>query len=287
MRGPDFVGVGAPRAGTSWLHEVLGRHPQLWLPPIKELHYFDEPDGTKRYYSYLRMRLISGFWIKRPLGLFDFHYFLGRRSDAWYCKLFAPAQRRGLIAGEITPAYSVVDDSALRRLWRLNPKTKLIYIMRDPVDRSWSAVVKKHHGRVRLGLPDLETAIRYAREEGIQKRSSYMESIAKFERVFAREQIFYGFFEDLSQNPGGFVAALLRFLGAEPGEIAALLPKTALNVAAAGRQPPEAFARALAADYFPWVEKLSERFDGPPRVWQSRYEAILGGSVAVDWEKRT
>jgi len=37
MTGPDFVGVGAPRSGTSWLYEVLSRHPALWLPPVKEL----------------------------------------------------------------------------------------------------------------------------------------------------------------------------------------------------------------------------------------------------------
>jgi hypothetical protein len=113
MMGPDFVGIGAPRSGTSWLYEVLARHPGLWLPPVKELHYFDEPLQTKRYYSYLRMRLISGFWIRRPLSRFDLQYFLGRRSDVWYCNLFAPARRRSLLTGEITPAYSTLEEPAL------------------------------------------------------------------------------------------------------------------------------------------------------------------------------
>jgi len=56
MMGPDFVGVGAPRSGTSWIYEVLSRHSALWLPPVKEPHYFDEPVSSKRYYGYLRMR---------------------------------------------------------------------------------------------------------------------------------------------------------------------------------------------------------------------------------------
>ena len=40
---PDFLGIGAQKAGTTWLALNLGVHPQVWLPPIKELHYFDRP----------------------------------------------------------------------------------------------------------------------------------------------------------------------------------------------------------------------------------------------------
>ena len=42
-RGPDFLVIGAQRAGTTWLHRVLSEHPALWLTPVKELHYFDKP----------------------------------------------------------------------------------------------------------------------------------------------------------------------------------------------------------------------------------------------------
>ena len=38
---PDFLGIGAQKAGTTWLHENLRRHPELFLPEEKELHYFD------------------------------------------------------------------------------------------------------------------------------------------------------------------------------------------------------------------------------------------------------
>src|SRR5438132_13721254 len=39
---PDFLCVGAQKAGTSWLYRQLERHPDFWMPPVKELHYFDE-----------------------------------------------------------------------------------------------------------------------------------------------------------------------------------------------------------------------------------------------------
>jgi hypothetical protein len=277
MMGPDFVGVGAPRSGTSWLYEVLSRHHSLWLPPVKELHYFDEPVNSKRYYSYLRMRLISGLWVRRPLSRFDLNYFLGRRSDAWYCNLFLPARRRGLLTGEITPAYSILDEAALERLKALNPEVKLIYIMRDPVMRSWSAVMKLRRKRGLPGVPTGEEAIHDARTEGIWKRSSYLDSIERFERVFRPEQIFYGFFEQLSQDPKAFVIEILEFLGVEPGDVTRLLPHAPLNAAAAGRKPPPEFARSLAASCLPWVEKLCARFEGPPHAWRAQYEALLGG----------
>jgi hypothetical protein len=276
MRGPDFIGVGAPRAGSSWLHEVLSRHPRLWLPPIKELHYFDEPLQSKRYYRYLRMRLIGGFWIRRPFSRFDLHYFLGKRSDSWYCNLFAPARRKGRVVGEITPAYSAISTEALQRMSALNPQVKLIYIMRDPVDRSWSAAVKAHRQRGGSGLPSPVDAIRTARAEGVQLRSSYLESIERFEQVFPQERIFYGFYQQIRETPAALVTSILRFLGVTPGDVDRLLPGMPLNVAAAGRKPPIEFSRALAKDYLPWVEKLSQRFDGPPRAWLEKYEALLG-----------
>src|SRR3954454_14322487 len=39
--GPDFLCVGAQKAGTGWLYEQLRFHPDFWMPPVKELHYFD------------------------------------------------------------------------------------------------------------------------------------------------------------------------------------------------------------------------------------------------------
>src|SRR6478735_11126174 len=40
-RGPDFLCIGAPKTGTTWLYKHLSRHPEIWIPPVKELHYFD------------------------------------------------------------------------------------------------------------------------------------------------------------------------------------------------------------------------------------------------------
>ena len=43
---PDFLGIGAQKSGTTWLHHNLSQHPGVWMPPVKELHYFDHPHRT-------------------------------------------------------------------------------------------------------------------------------------------------------------------------------------------------------------------------------------------------
>ena len=139
LRGPDFLVIGAQRAGTTWLHRVLQQHPNLWLPPVKELHYFDKLE-TKWTILDAKERRRVGFRGLLRIDPWFFRYWLIRRSDAWYEGLFRGAQRKGLLTGEITPAYATVDEGVLRRIQRTNSKIKLVFVMRDPVERAWSAV---------------------------------------------------------------------------------------------------------------------------------------------------
>jgi len=47
---PDFLCVGAQKAGTSWLYRQLEPHPDFWMPPVKELHYLDQLNRMKRFH---------------------------------------------------------------------------------------------------------------------------------------------------------------------------------------------------------------------------------------------
>jgi sulfotransferase family protein len=272
--GPDFIGIGTQRSGSSWLHQVLSAHPGLWLPPIKELHYFDDP-LRERYYRFLRMRLVSGFWINHPFSRWDLRYFLRTPNDPWYCSLFEPGRRRGLLTGEITPAYCALDEDGIKRMRMLNPKVKLIFIMRDPILRSWSSVIKSRLKHGKMAYPTDEEAIEHGFVEGVRKMSDYVAIIERFERVFPHDQIFYGFFDDLCDRPEIFMRTVFEFLGVKSGDVSSLLAREPINVAAAGRKPSPKFERALAASFLPSVKKLCQRFDGAPHQWQARYEAIL------------
>ncbi len=276
--GPDFLIVGAQRAGTTWLHRVLKQHPALWLAPVKELHYFDKPEIARTCLDEKERRRLG---LRRLLSLdpWDLRFWLGHRDDDWYARLFRDAQRRGLIAGEVTPAYATLGEDVLRRIRSLNPDVKLIFIMRDPLDRAWSAVnnaLKK--GQFEKGF-SVDKAVARARSANSAARSTYTETIARLDSVFPNAQIHYCFFDDLKDRPERLVSDILAFLGVEPGAVRDWLPGEAVNSAAGSKPVPAEFQRQMARTYLPMVAELCRRFDGPPQKWRDRYETLLSESA--------
>jgi hypothetical protein len=105
---PDFLGIGAAKTGTTWLHHNLRAHPDLYLPDQKEVHYFDAR------------------W---------------HRSPRWYAGHFSKGA--GKVKGEITPAYSVLPPRKVAAVRRMLPEARLILLVREPVETVWSHAVMK------------------------------------------------------------------------------------------------------------------------------------------------
>jgi hypothetical protein len=273
-KGPDFLVIGAQRAGTTWLHRVLRQHPALWLPPVKELHYFDRLDIKRTILEPKERRRVG---VKRLLSLDPWliSYWLRARSDDWYAALFRDAKARGLVAGEITPAYATLDEMVLRRIKRMNDNIKLIFVMRDPVERAWSAV--NNAAKKGIDASTVEKSIKRARESGAAARSAYADTINRLEAVFSKEQIHYCFFEDLRDRPEALTCDLFSFLGVDPTPPTPVTLPRAVNVAAGSKPIPPEFSRTMARDYLPMVGDLCRRFDGPPHRWRARYETLLNG----------
>jgi hypothetical protein len=104
---PTFLGIGVPRAGTTWLHTFLSAHPEVYLP-------------TRR----------------KEVRFFDRHYGQGRE---WYEDFFCGPEEatRYAAIGEISPQY-LYDEACPARIAELLPEAKLIVMLRHPVDRAYS-----------------------------------------------------------------------------------------------------------------------------------------------------
>jgi len=273
-RGPDFLIIGAQRAGTTWLHRVLSQHPALWLTPVKELHYFDKLWRTRTWldpYERRRLRLI-------PRDLWHLRYLLGRRSDEWYRSLFHGAQCRGLLAGESTPSYAVLDDDTLRTVRQMNSDVKLIFVMRDPVDRAWSHITNRHR-KGRTDDVSVETALDLARSRKVSRRSNYLDTIKRVEGIFPPQQLFRGFFDDLRDDPRQFTSEVLSFLGVEPTAGWMVDVPSAVNGTGHSTPMPLEFARTMAEFHLPAVREMCQVFEGPPQKWQVRYDALINGTI--------
>jgi hypothetical protein len=138
---------------------------------VKELHYFDKLDTVRTCLDPKERRRL-GFgrlWLLDPWAV---HFWLGRRHDAWYARLFEDARRRGLISGEITPAYAILGEDIFRRIKSMN-RDSLIFIMQDPLSGPGHAVnnaLRRVDRRcVQRGEGHRQSALRYRRAPAYTK----------------------------------------------------------------------------------------------------------------------
>jgi hypothetical protein len=110
---------------------TTGRPSGFWMPPIKELHYFDKLSRTKR----AAQRQKDG----RDLRLIERINSLSERSYVDfenYARLFEP--KGSQFSGDISPTYSMLNDEIIQRITSYFQDLKVIFLARDPVERAWS-----------------------------------------------------------------------------------------------------------------------------------------------------
>jgi len=294
---PTFLGIGAPRAGTTWLHANLKKHPEIWLTPVKEIHYFDSIQrGALRgpfYRRHLRKR--AGRYLSRETyrdrwregRLFselawDIRFFVPPRTHRWYRRIFRPGP--GQIAGEITPAYSILKPELVEQVREVNPDLRIIYLLRDPVERSWSSAISglaRRRGRSPEKITDKQLLRHFQRQAHVL-RTDYLRTYENWERVFGRDQIFVGFLDEIQEDPRDLLLRLYRFLGVTAAEehIPAGLGRKVNSSKEYSTAIPENVRIHLAELYLPQLQELSARFGEPATAWLRRAEKSLEPSGA-------
>ena len=139
---PDFLCVGAQKGGTSWLYRQLEPHPDFWMPPLKELHYLDNLNRTKRFRP-PRTRDERDVCFLESIKNLSAQSYIDFES---YGQLFR--HKGPLLSGDISPAYSTLSDEIIERVVNYFPNLKVIFLARDPVERAWSQLSMG----VRLGM---------------------------------------------------------------------------------------------------------------------------------------
>ena len=282
---PDFLVIGAQKAGTTWLYENLRKHPGIWMPKEKELHYFDEKIrldaslGDKlrgereidRRWRRQVSRQLRGYredFSPRRLPLkdlaWDLRYFLGTPDDKWYASLFE--QGRGKITGETTPGYSILGARAVSHIYEIMPETRIIFMMRNPMERAWSqAMMGRSRGGPLSEVPD-EKFRRDFDSKRSRMYSNYLRTLNNWGTVFPKEQIFIGFLEDVHFYPTRLLRRVYRFLGAD---IAADYPVVRRRVHTRQVETiPTRLATELAVIYREDLEKLNRGFGGYADFWR-------------------
>jgi hypothetical protein len=207
-RVPDFFILGHPKCGTTALYEMLRRHPQIFMPALKEPAYF-ATDLRSRF-----QRKASGqlpVTLERYLALFD---------------AAAPTE----LVGEASSGY-LVSTTAARSIAELQPGARLIAILREPASflRSLHLQLLQNHIESERSLRRA-LALEPARRQGrrIPRRSPrpqallyservrYVEQLRRYRAVFAQEQLLVLIYDDFRAANAATVGRVLRFLEVDP-----------------------------------------------------------------------
>ena len=276
---PDFLVIGAPKAGTTALHAALAGHPELFMSPVKEPKFF----------------LTEGPPPRRggPGDVQTYREHIWRRDD--YEALFDAAPP-GALRGESTPFY-LYDHRAQQRIHALIPGVKMIAVLRDPVERAhsnwthlWSAGLDPIGDfPAACAAEDRRIAAGWAPFWHYTRLGRYGEQIERLFWLFPREQVHILRYRDLVDSPTPALDAICAFLGVQPGIISQVprenvtahpehstshqaVSRLLRGAATAGRHLPGTTSTTLTQR----LERFLQRGARPrqPLTWQQRQQVL-------------
>ncbi len=294
---PDFLGIGAQKAGTTWLYHNLRAHPDIWMPPRKEIHYFDGMGEEKpSFVSGLLGRQpedqhwrgqMSGWLRKHALDqpsaenlLWGSKYLSGIRDDEWYGSLFEAG--RGKLVGEITPSYSVLNREVVGHVKDLMPEAKIIFMMRNPIERVWSQTVMSFDRTKKgsAGTVKSKKLLRRTKHNTSRRLTNYLRTLEKWSAFYPEDRIFVGFLEDVQLFPVQLLGRIYEFLGVESSFMPQGLEKK-VHSRSVGRIPTDVAAR-LARNYGDEIRDLDKHFGGYASFWAYCAERLIQASPSND-----
>ncbi|MGH8093126.1 MAG: sulfotransferase domain-containing protein [Chthoniobacterales bacterium] len=187
----DFIGIGAPKCGTTWLSAQLEAHPQIGFAPDKEVYYFADT-------------------IMRRLAGKELHCF--ERGEAWYHAQFPPLGGSVISRGEFCPSYLYLDEAA-GRIKTYRPDIKLLLCLRPPVEMIYSWY---WYGRnaVLAKLP--ETFEGMMRNPFLRDIGSFARYLKPYVERFPAENFLVVQFDAIRRDPDQVRRVVYKFLNVDP-----------------------------------------------------------------------
>ena len=289
-----LICIGATKAGTSWVHDYLSSHPQVSLRAIKEMHYFDALDlGFGWVANNLRAGMARDLerLAALPLDFSERREWLEQRvSDATdildllasgqvdfdaYLSYLRKDAGEARVVGDVTPGYALLSEERLSEIAKMSPDVRVLFIMRDPVDRLWSHVrmiakrqLKAGEDITKKARRILNRTMRHGENDDITARGDYPVIVEKLRRAVPEEKLCCTFAENLISETG--VKDLCKFLGIDyvPAELEKRVHQGALIEMNDGQKQA---AHDYLAPHYAYVEKT---FGPLPARWQANMARI-------------
>ncbi|XMB66884.1 sulfotransferase [Mycoplasmatota bacterium zrk1] len=188
---PKLFCLGAAKSGTTTLADILKEHPEIYIPDIKETHFFD-------YY-------------------FD-------KGLEWYINRFYTQRKKEIWAADFTPAYLFMEDIPEKISQTIGKDAKFLVILRNPAKRAYSHFLmstRKGHETLSFSKALQKEGERIQRDYLSKMRFSYIsrgyyyDQISRYFKLFDRSNFHVVIFEEFINNPEEETKKVLRFLGVD------------------------------------------------------------------------
>lgn len=222
-RKPAIVGIGAQKAGTTWLSQMLSQHPRVWAPPFKEVQFFNArfiPEHQKWlpwHFRRSKLNIAKRFEGQGREMPADMRLYLDRITrppmftNHWYKQVFAPAPADTLPM-DVTPEYSTLPVEGVDFLARFLHRSKFIYLVRHPVDRAISQM-KMNISRARRKPATDADWLAEVEDPVLMDRGDYMTYMPRWNHHFSSQQLLYLPYGMIRRDPLGVMRRVEAFLG--------------------------------------------------------------------------
>lgn len=207
-----LIGIGAQKSGTTWLSDHLRQNPQVFMSPIKELHYFDlkyapASRPIQEPYFLHRMKVMANgvqsfSEIQNNTGTYvQLKNYIDRfemKSVDDYLDFFRNRVGDERVCCEISPGYALLEAEHYREIYTMHDDVRLLFIMRDPVARYWSNL--RFYEGLLPNFDAKENIRKGLRDAGAVGRTDYMRTINAVEEIVPPEHFLTLFYEELFTN---------------------------------------------------------------------------------------
>lgn len=186
-RAPDFIGLGAQRAGTSWIYACLYEHPEVCMP-VKETHFFSREKNWSKGY-------------------------------AWYETLFEECPPEAKV-GEFSTSY-LVDLATPEHIYQRYPGVKLMASLRNPMSRAYS----NYMNDIVAGVVDRHSPFRMALRQHPEylEQGRYAAQLERYLQNFSQDRMLILIYENGLKDPLAFIQSIFEFLKVDESFVPSML----------------------------------------------------------------